>query len=199
VNDNLLDRKIVSSLIDVEDNNATIRSTMENDNCTGIGSHSLDKLTKRVRELSAEKRRRKVVLANMGAEIGELWEKLHVSREDQQAFAESINGLGLDTIVKGEVELKRLSELKSVMMGKLISDARSTIRNLWDEIHSNEKEKSSFHGIDDLNFTDNLLAEHEKYIVTLENRLGQLQPLLVTIEKRENIIRVAAVQDGSLE
>jgi protein regulator of cytokinesis 1 len=151
---------------------------MENDNCTGIGSHSLDKLTKRVRELSAEKRRRKVVLANMGAEIGELWEKLHVSREDQQAFAESINGLGLDTIVKGEVELKRLSELKSVMMGKLISDARSTIRNLWDEIHSNEKEKSSFHGIDDLNFTDNLLAEHEKYIVTLENRLGQLQPLL---------------------
>jgi len=112
----------------------------------------------------------------------------YVSSLDQQVFAQSINGLGLDTIEKVEIELKRFHELKSSIMGKLILDSRHKIHNLWEEINSNEKK--NHHSKKWMpNLTNNHLAKHEKYIEALESRLGQFRPLLVTIEKRENIIR----------
>ena len=127
----------------------------------------------------------------MGNVIGELWEKLHVPKEEQNEFASSIDGLGLDTLEKGEREIERLFALKEAMMGRLIVDARKRIGYLWEETNATEEQRAAFQGMhvhDETQLNDELLSKHEQYILVLERKLEQMKPLLDVIDKREAVI-----------
>jgi protein regulator of cytokinesis 1 len=187
-----LDRRITGSLIRSKDDSFIMASRHRSDTCVGIGSTALEELTQRVAELHAEKRRRKLKLQEMGAQIAMLWEKLHISEEEQVAFTESVQGLGLDTIEKGESELKRLNAMKAQMIGKLIEEARESIKYLWEQTNADLSYRGSFESMkvrsEDL-FDDNLLEKHEIYIKVLQDRLEEMKPILRLIEKREVIIK----------
>eukprot|EP00584_Thalassiosira_punctigera_P018790 CAMPEP_0172561768 /NCGR_PEP_ID=MMETSP1067-20121228/94184_1 /TAXON_ID=265564 ORGANISM="Thalassiosira punctigera, Strain Tpunct2005C2" /NCGR_SAMPLE_ID=MMETSP1067 /ASSEMBLY_ACC=CAM_ASM_000444 /LENGTH=1353 /DNA_ID=CAMNT_0013351877 /DNA_START=72 /DNA_END=4134 /DNA_ORIENTATION=- len=198
-----LDAKIMDSLEPNEDseddghrrgqsNHYTIVSLFESPTCIGIGKSALDRLTNRIAELNGEKRRRRVKLGEMGSAIQALWSMLRVSQEEQRAFTTSIRGLGLDTLRKGEAEIARLDELKSVMIGKLVREQRQKIEELWDKTNSSTSERASFnayfHIHDDEQLTDEVLVKHEEYVATLQSKLGKMQPILDLISKREAII-----------
>lgn len=109
----------------------------------------------------------------------------------KKAFTDSISGLGMDTLEKGDKELSRLNQLKSKMMGKLVLEAREKIQELWDQTNANGSPRDSCDGLreeDESNFTDELLAEHEGFIKVLKSRLEHMRPILVMIEKREAIV-----------
>jgi protein regulator of cytokinesis 1 len=170
-----------------------IQSIIETETCTGISSAILEQLTDRLSELNGEKRRRKQRLGELGSEIAFLWERLHVSEEDQEAFRATVQGIGLDTIRKGEQELERLHALKDGMMGKLIKDARFTIEKLWAETSTSEVKRRAFKAFyvkeeEGIPFSDELLLQHEECIQELESRLELMLPLLKLIAKREEII-----------
>lgn len=188
-----LDCQIMGSLLRDGEGAIRIKSHIESMTCTGISSSVLDDLTNRVAELNGEKRRRKARLGEMGVEIAALWEKLKVPEEEQRAFAQSVQGLGMDTLGKGEHELKRLYELKSEMIEKLIAESRDEIRRLCDEISINEEQRSDFQQMmtisDESMYTDELLSQHEECIRSLQSRLDQMRPILRIIEKREEIVR----------
>jgi Ase1/PRC1/MAP65 family protein len=187
-----LDRRIAGSVVRSKDDSFIMASKFRSETCVGINSIAMEELTNRVAELSGEKRRRKQKLQEMGAEIACLWEKLRVSEEEQIAFTESVQGLGKDTIEKGEAELHRLHALKSQMLGKLIYEARQAITGLWDQINAPPDHRRSFEPFairDEQLFTDELLEQHEAYIVVLEARLEQMKPILRLIERREIIVQ----------
>lgn len=193
--ENDLDQKIMTSLMNGEDGNLTIASKFESDTCTGISSETFDKLTQRLSDLHVEKKERKRTLNDLGALIGELWEKLDVPKEEQRRFAESasisVNGLGMDVIRKGEQELERLRVLKSEMMGKLILEAREKIEGLWNETNTTDEQRNLFKSIhiqDESQFDDALLTEHEEYIEVLVTRLEHMRPILELIKRRESIV-----------
>ncbi|KAL3798050.1 hypothetical protein HJC23_012341 [Cyclotella cryptica] len=170
----------------------TMVSLFESPTCLGIGKSALDRLTKRLNELNSEKRRRRSILAEMGQAIQSLWAMLRVPSEEQKAFTDSIHGLSMDTIRKGERELDRLHKLKAVMTGKLIRDQRKRIEVLWEQTNSSPVEKASFdqyfYIYDDDKLTDELLAKHEEYASTLTAKLQKMQPILDLIAKREAIV-----------
>jgi len=172
--------------------NYKIQSIVETETCTGISSVTLERLANRLTELNGEKRRRKQRLGELGSEIAFLWEKLHVSPEEQEGFRQTVQGIGLDTIRKGEKELERLHLLKDGMMGKLIMDARTTIRQLWNETSTSPTQQRAFQAFyveeDQEAFSDDLLLQHEEYIHELESRLEKMLPVLKLIAKREEII-----------
>jgi Ase1/PRC1/MAP65 family protein len=187
-----LDRRITGSLVRSKDSSFIIASKFETETCTGIGSRALEDLTNRVSELSNERRKRKTVLQDMGAEIAILWEQLRIPAEDQRLFTDSVKGLGMDTIQKGQDELKRLKNMKADMLGNLIDEARQTIRDLWEETNASESMRQGFTAIDidDENlFNDELLELHEEYIQELQDRLEQMKPIVRLIERREEILR----------
>lgn len=187
-----LDRRIAGSLIRSKDSSMIMASKFETDTCTGISAKALDDLTNRASELSIEKKRRKTMLQEMGTEIAMLWEQLRISAEEQQAFTESVKGLGLDTIEKGDTELKRLKRLKGTMLGNLIVEARQSITELWDETNATEATRREFEAMDvedeDM-FDEKLLDLHDEYIHRLQTRLDQMKPIMRIIERREEILR----------
>lgn len=187
-----LDRKIAGSLVRSKDSSFIIASKFESDTCTGINSKSLEDLTNRASELSNEKRRRKAILQEMGAEIAILWEQLRIPEEDQRLFTDSVKGLGMDTIEKGRGELRRLQALKATMLGNLIEEARQSIRDLWEETNATELMKQGFKAMcvdNEEDFDDELLEKHEEYIQELQDRLEQIKPIVRLIERREDILR----------
>jgi protein regulator of cytokinesis 1 len=97
-----LDQRIAGSLARSKENGFIMASKLRSNTCVGIGSTAVDELTKRLAVLHGEKRNRKQKLQDMGAEIAMLWEKLRVPDDEQLAFTESVQGLGMDTIEKGE-------------------------------------------------------------------------------------------------
>jgi Ase1/PRC1/MAP65 family protein len=186
-----IDRRIAGSLVRSKDGSFIMASKFSSDTCVGISSTAIGELTKRISHLHTEKRRRKVRLQEMGAEIALLWEKLRIPEEEQRSFTESVQGLGMDTIEKGESELKRLQELKLKMLDNLIREGRRTILALWDQIDATQDDRSSFpaFSIKEVNFNDELLDLHDEYIEKLTARLEQMKPILRLIERREVILR----------
>lgn len=187
-----LDRRITGSLVRSKDSSFIMASKFQTETCTGISSTALEELTNRASELSHEKRRRKTMLQDLGAEIALLWEQLRVPEDEQRTFTESVKGLGMDTIEKGKAELLRLKELKSKMLGNLIEDARTTIRELWEETNATENMRQLFESIrivDRNQFNDELLEDHLEYIRELQDRLEQMKPIVRIIERREDILR----------
>lgn len=186
------DRRIAGSLVRSKDGSFIMSSKFISDSCVGISASAVEDLTNRVAELHKEKRARKEQLEEMGGAIAMLWEKLHIPEEDQIAFTESVQGLGLDTIEKGRRELERLQELKSQMLGKLIQEARDKIVDLWEQIDAPREYRELFTPfkiqLEDC-FDDKLLEQHEEYAYNLCSRLEQMKPILRLIERREAIVR----------
>jgi len=186
-----LDRKIMGSITKNEGGLNTLVSTYPSETCTGITSSAFEELTTRVGELNAEKRRRKQKLGELGAEIAMLWEKLKVGEDIQKAFTDSVQGLGMDTLMKGEVEVKRLHGLKREKLGELILEARETIKQLWEETNASQQQRDAFtrkQTTDKNDFTDETLELHDEEIQVLQARLDTMQPMLKMIEKREEVL-----------
>lgn len=132
------------------------------------------------------------MLQEMGAEIAMLWEQLRVPEEEQQAFTESVKGLGMDTLEKGQAELQRLKAVKGAMLGNLIDEARATIRELWEETNAADTVRQTFEAMfvmDEMQYDDKLLEKHDGCIRELQDRLEQMKPIIRIIERREDILR----------
>ena len=186
-----LDRQIAGSLVVSKDDTHMLASKFKTETCTGIGANILEELSSKEAELTSEKERREAKLRVMGNEICLLWEKLRVPIEDQTAFEESIQGLTLETIEKGEAELARVRALKGQMMNQLLDECRERIAQLWEETNSTPEQRSAFAPYfvnDSALFDDDLLEQHEEYTESLEARLEQMKPILRMIERREEIL-----------
>ena len=185
------DKKIMGSLKE-ENGEQRLVSIHEGDNNIGIDSKTMESLTDRVADLHGERRRRKEKLVAIGDVIHHLWDRLQISKDEREAFVSSINGLGLDTIERGEREVQRLEEMKKAMMGRFILESREKIKVLWHQTNtSNERKEALKHMMsidDESKFTEDLLQEHEMCISKLEDLLNLMQPILTYIEKREAIL-----------
>ena len=187
-----LDRQIAGSLVRSKDDSFIMASRHRSENCVGISSAALEELKVRNNELVTEKRRRQARLQELGADIYALWEKLDISTEEQEAFTKNVKGLSLETLQKGEDELKRLHQIKAQMLGKLIGDVRGEIQELWEQTNSDPIYRDSFEPMkvhDEELFDDDLLEKHENYKRVLENRLEEMKPILRLVEQRESIIK----------
>jgi len=186
-----LDRRIAGSLVRSKEGSFIMASKQRSDTCVGISNKALEELTQRVAKLHKEKHRRKQKLQQMGNEIAVLWEKLRVPVDEQMVFTKSVQGLGTDTMEKGEAELERLHLLKAEMLGNLIAEARDAITDLWNQTNATREDRQSFAPFfvrDETLFDDELLEKHDDYIGTLQARLEQMRPILRLIERREAVL-----------
>lgn len=195
-----LNRRIAGSLVRSKDGSFIMASKFRSETCVGINAMALEELMRHAAFLHSEKRRRKETLQIMGSEIAVLWEKLRIPEEEQRAFTNSVQGLGLDTIQKGEEELQRLQTIKLEQIGTLIGEARETIQYLWDQTDTPQEYRDEFAALHMRTnngtveselalLNDDLLKAHEEYISILQARLDQMKPILRLIERREAVVR----------
>ncbi|CAM9095244.1 unnamed protein product, partial [Laminaria digitata] len=189
---NALDNRILGSLA-IPSSNGTpvLQSTERTASSVGIDRAGLDELSARHEELTAQRNARREKLERMGDEILDLWGQLDIGKDEQDVFAESVDGMSLQTLEAGETELDRLRKLKLHKMGDLIQASRATIQGLWDEIGYCEAERLAFKPmlVTEEGFTEELLVQHTQEAASLRSKFDTMKHILEKIEERESLVQ----------
>eukprot|EP00752_Nemacystus_decipiens_P008014 g7161.t1 len=187
-----LDNRILGSLAIPSSTGAPVLQTTERTaSSVGIDRVALDELTAKHEELIAQRNARREKLERMGEEILDLWQQLDIPKAEQDVFAESVDGMGHQTLEAGETELNRLRKLKLEKMGDLVLASRTRIQELWDEIGYSETERVAFKPmmVTEEGFTDELLQQHTQEAENLSTKFETMKHILEKIEERETLVQ----------
>ncbi|CAM9595800.1 unnamed protein product [Ectocarpus sp. 12 AP-2014] len=186
-----LDNRILGSLAIPSSTGVPVLQTTERTaSSVGIDRAALDELTAKHEELITQRNTRREKLEKMGEEILDLWQQLDIGKDEQDVFAKSVDGMGLQTLEAGETELNRLRKLKLEKMGELVLASRVKIRELWDEIGYSEPERLAFKPmlVTEEGFTDELLQQHTQEADKLATKFETMKHILEKIEERETLV-----------
>ncbi|CAM9431919.1 unnamed protein product [Ascophyllum nodosum] len=186
-----LDNRILGSLAIPSASGVPVLQTAERTaSSTGIDRNALDELCARQEELLNQRNARREKLEKMGEEILDLWQQLDIGKDEQDAFAASVDGMGLQTLEAGETELARLRKLKKERMGDLVRSKRAKIRELWDGIGCSEAERLAFKPmlVTEEGFTEQLLQQHTQEADNLNAKFETMRHILEKIEEREALV-----------
>ena len=159
----------------------------------GYHTKDLELLKERRFFLDREKEVRRSELGATGSEIARLWTLLRIPSAEREQFQTSFKmNLSLDTLSKGRDELKRLQEIRSTSLSRVIGSIRNDIVELWGEagIDSFETRTAEFptffEAIESLD--DSSVETHEEYFKSLKARVEELRPLLQKVSRREAVV-----------
>ncbi|CAM9223821.1 unnamed protein product, partial [Hapterophycus canaliculatus] len=187
-----LDNRILGSLAIPSSTGVPVLQTTERTaSSVGIDRAALDELTAKHEELITQRNARREKLERMGEEILDLWQQLNIGKDEQDVFAESVDGMGLQTLEAGETELNRLRKLKLEKMGDLVRASRARIQELWDEIGYSKTERLTFKPmlVTEEGFTDELLQQHTQEADKLRSKFETMKHILEKIEERETLVQ----------
>ncbi|CAM9344068.1 unnamed protein product [Sphacelaria rigidula] len=195
-----LDNRVLGSLaIPSAEGIPILQTTERTASSVGIDRAALDELTVRQKELRVQRDTRREKLEKMGEEILDLWQQLGISKDEQDKFALSVDGMGVQTLEHGEQELKRLRKLKVEKMGELMHTARERLQQLWDEMSFSDAERLAFKPmqVTEDGFTDELLQQHTQEAEALEAKLDTMRNILEKIDEREALVRQRMLMETS--
>jgi hypothetical protein len=171
-----------------------IKYGKKNDFTFGITKKDIVHLTQRFKRYIEEKEKRRNELEKTGSEIAKLWTLLRIPSIEREAFQNSFKkNLSMETLNKGNEEVKRLKDIRRKSLGRVVSNIRNDILTLWEEagIDNEENRKREFplyfNDLDSLD--DSSVDLHETYFSSLRKRVEELKPMLMKISKREMIIQ----------
>jgi uncharacterized coiled-coil protein SlyX len=151
-------------------------------------------LSQRFKRFIEEKEKRRNELEKTGSEIAKFWTLLRIPSIEREAFQNSFKkNLSMETLNKGNEEVKRLKDIRRKSLGRVVTNIRNDILTLWEEagIENEENRKREFplyfNDLDSLD--DSSVDLHENYFSSLRKRVEELKPMLVKISKRETIIQ----------
>lgn len=108
----------------------------------GLHRRDLDRLLSRAQALALEKEKRRDELASTGADIARLWTLLRVPTVEREAFQSSFKmNLSMSTVNRGREELRRLKELRTKSLARVIDGIREEMRVHWFEMGVTEIEQ----------------------------------------------------------
>ena len=109
-----------------------------------VNSTNLLSLRNRLANLITEKQSRCSELSRLGEEIARLWTVLHVSSQERDRFQSSFTlTLSVETLNRGRQELRRLKEVRSKNMAKVVGSLREEILALWSECGLGEEQRQT--------------------------------------------------------
>ena len=166
------------------------RKIIDGDGSLGISWQMLDALASRAEGLLAEKRRRQALLKDLGNVITPLWDKLKIPQGDRERFFAANVGIGLQVIRRCEEEVQRLQLLKKENIVRLVKDAQGKVASLWDELGTPDAGRiMPPAGADQGDATsERALEACELLISELEQKAGQIRPILKAIHKRDECL-----------
>ena len=160
----------------------------------GLTIVDIGAVSDRVSELQTLREERFQQITALGQQITQLWKKLDISQEEQDAFFAGSEGqLGTKEIESCQTELSRLAELKKERVLPMMLNERAAITDLWEKLHYSQQQQNQFTSFTITNedqYTEELVEEHEKYHIQLNEQYDIQKPIMEKIEKREKYLTI---------
>ncbi|KAA1064578.1 hypothetical protein PGT21_008445 [Puccinia graminis f. sp. tritici] len=152
---------------------------------------NLEKVQARQNWLDTERQKREEQIQNWYDELCVLWTRLGVPEDEQEQFVESWRGLSEQCVEGYEAELKRMIEAKKEHMVLFVQKERDSIIELWDQMYVAENERANVSIMYSDDYSEELLASHEKLKVQLLDDLSDKKALLNLLNKYFTLLQEA--------
>ncbi|OAV89296.1 hypothetical protein PTTG_28741 [Puccinia triticina 1-1 BBBD Race 1] len=152
---------------------------------------NLEKVRARQTWLDAERQKREEQIQTWYDELCVLWARLGVPEDEQEQFVESWRGLSEQCVEGYEAELKRMVEAKKEHMVLFVQKERDSIIELWDQMYVAENERANVSIMYSDDYSEELLASHEKLKVQLLDDLSDKKVLLNLLNKYFTLLQEA--------
>ncbi|KAK6536439.1 hypothetical protein TWF281_000675 [Arthrobotrys megalospora] len=180
----LIDRKIVDTC-------------RENFDSFDIRPDAITTLRAKKQKLADEKAIRERKIKDIHQQLQPLWEKFQQDDHEEDRFLQQNRGCNLSVIQNWERELERLLEVKKQHMHIFISEARTTLQEMWDILYYTEDEMYEFTAAWSSSNTEAVLRSHEMEIARLQKIIDDRSPILNLIEKYQTLVNDKASLDAS--
>ncbi|KAK6363215.1 hypothetical protein TWF730_000658 [Orbilia blumenaviensis] len=180
----LIDRKIVEAC-------------RENYDGFDVKPDAIGALRAKKQKLADEKAIRERKINDIHQQLQPLWEKFQQDDQEEDRFLQQNRGCSLSVIQNWENELERLMEVKKQHMHIFISEARTTLQEMWDVLYYTEDEMYDFTAGWSSSNTEAVLRSHEMEIERLQKIIDERSPILSLIEKYQTLVNDKASLDAS--
>ncbi|EGX51388.1 hypothetical protein AOL_s00054g458 [Orbilia oligospora ATCC 24927] len=180
----LLDRKIVDAC-------------RENYDGFDIKLDAITALRSKKQKLVDERTIRERKINDIHQQLQPLWEKFQQDDQEEDRFLQQNRGFSLSVIQNWENELERLLEVKKEHMHIFISDARTTLQEMWDVLYYTEDEMYDFTAAWSSSNTEAVLRSHEMEIARLQKIIDERSPILSLVERYQTLVNDKASLDAS--
>lgn len=128
---------------------------------------SMSGLRKYCDDLEHVRTERRIIIEGLRSQFVQLWERLGFEEDEKQKILNENLRCRERVIDNFKAQVARLEELRIANLGCFTSKIRGEIRELWDQCYFSEEQKNAFPQIEDLNFTEPLLDQHEEEVTRL--------------------------------
>ncbi|KAK6509446.1 hypothetical protein TWF481_004190 [Arthrobotrys musiformis] len=180
----LIDRKIVDAC-------------RENYDSFDVKQDAIMTLRSKKQKLADEKAIRERKINDIHQQLQPLWEKFQQDDQEEERFLQQNRGYSISVIQNWESELERLLEVKKEHMHIFISDARTTLQEMWDILYYTEDEMYDFTAAWSSSNTEAVLRSHEMEIARLQRIIDERSPILDLIEKYQTLVNDKASLEAS--
>jgi len=123
----------------------------------------------------------------MVEKISSLYERLRLDVSDKYKFLSVNQGHGKSVLTELQFEVDRLEELKKANIEQFIVNLRNELHEIWDRCFFSENQKNSFQALHSIDFTEELLEQHEAELEKMKEYLELNRELFVKVERRQEI------------
>jgi len=119
--------------------------------------------------------------------IDSLYERLQLDMNEKFHFLAETQGHSPSVISRLQSEINRLEEIKKANIEKFVNNLRNELHSLWDKCFYSPDQRNSFSPLHCIEFTEELLEEHEAEAQRLKVYLEENKELFDKVAARQEV------------
>merc|ERR1719232_1185603 len=123
----------------------------------------------------------------MVEKIESLYERLRLDMTEKYQFLSLHQGHGKSVLSEMKLEIDRLEEIKKANIEQFINNLRNELHVIWDQCFYSPEQRDAFQALHCIDFTEELLEEHEAELVKMQEYLAQNKDLFVRVAQRQEV------------
>ncbi|KAE8618116.1 hypothetical protein XENTR_v10009278 [Xenopus tropicalis] len=150
-----------------------------------LSKENLTALQELLIQLEEQKMKNQVLCEELRSKITELWERLQISEEERDAFAEYMTGSKGKTIKALQEEFDRLQELKLQNIKRIVEAIRLEISSYWDKCFYSAAQRQAFVPFSSEDYNEDLLCIHDAEISRIKQYYESHKEMFDGVQKWE--------------
>ena len=152
-----------------------------------LSSTNLSQVSIILKNLEERVKKNQKIVMKAVEEIDSLYDMLQMEVNEKFQFLAENQGHSSSVISRLQSEIFRLEEIKKANIGKFVHNMRNELHSLWDKCFYSQEQRDNFSPLHCIEFTDELLQEHEDEAKRLKQYLDENKVLLDKVAMRQEV------------
>jgi len=152
-----------------------------------LSATNLSQVANILKQLEGEVKKNQKVVMEAVERLDSLYERLQLEMNEKFQFLAENQGHSPSVISRLHQEIERLEEIKKANIEKFVNNLRNELHCLWDKCFYSAEQRNNFSPLHCIDFTEELLEEHEAEAERLKTYLSDNKDLFEKVAMRQQV------------